>query len=105
MAFCGPDLGEPSSQVPRGPREPWKVRCSKQRLSYEGDIVTVPSKLTAAQIEPGLPPEGLGASVALVDHLSGDLAWYFADPEPCLLPVAERPSELPRTKVHVESDD
>ena len=65
----------------------------------------VPGKLTAAQIAPGLPPEGLGASVALLDHLSGDLVWYFGDPARCLFPVSERPAELPRTRVHVESEE
>ena len=47
-------------ELPQGPSEPWDQRYTKQKLSDGGDLVTVPLPLTAAQIEPGLPPPGLG---------------------------------------------
>ena len=36
VALCGPD---PNTPVPRGPSEPWNVRCSQQRLTYEGVLL------------------------------------------------------------------
>ena len=77
VALCGPD---PDTPIPRGPSEPWNVRCSQQRLTYEGDMVASPVPITAAQVESGLPPAGLGASVDVCRHTSGDLRWYLEDP-------------------------
>ena len=78
LSFCSPDPGR--VELPRGPSEPWDERCTKQKLSYGGDLVTVPLPLTAAQIEPGLPAPGLGVCFRLLDHLCGDIRWYMADP-------------------------
>ena len=71
-SFCGADA---DGETPRGPVMPWAERCSSQRLSYSGDVVTMPSPLTADQVEPGLPPLGLGGSAELMGHLSGEVAW------------------------------
>ena len=43
--------------------------------------------------------------MGLIDYLDGNLAWYYAHPTRSFMPEGHRPDELPRTRVHVESQD
>ena len=101
-AFCGND--RPGEEAPRGASCPWTDRYKDRRLSYTGEALTAPLPLTAAQLEPGLPPDGAGGSIPILDFLDGDLAWVLEDPTRCLLPAEQRPDVLPITRVHVEDD-
>ena len=48
--------GRAGKEVPRTPKEPWPERLKGRRLDYEGNVVTSPMPLVAAQLRPGLPP-------------------------------------------------
>ena len=101
--ICAPDRdGEP---LPTGPQEPCSTRYAGKRLNYSGKVSSQPLELTADQIEPGLPPEGAGGSIPLVDFLDGDLSWFLEDPTRCLLAEDERPSLMPVARVHVADQE
>ena len=61
--------------------------------------------LDAAQLAPGLPPEGLGGRLAMLDGLEGDLAYYMGDPAHCLLAGEEVVRPIPQPRVMVESQE
>ena len=55
--------------------------ASGRTIDYCGNVVSTPLPLVAAQLEPGLPPEGFGATIDLVTELGdSDLAWAMRSP-------------------------
>ena len=93
----GEDLG-------LSPTEPLHSRTMVASSAYFREDVVKGYKLTAEQVMPGFPPAALGGRLPLLDGLSGDMAWYFGDPQRCRLPEAELPADIPRPRVMVESD-
>ena len=78
---------------------------AKRNLSYTGEEVSIPNKLTIAQVVPGLPPEGHGGRIRAEDWVSGKCKFYLENPGECLL--EDRGQELPRlqARVHVEETE
>ena len=91
--------------LPLSPDEPLHSRTKGASSAYFREDVVKACKLTAEQVTPGLPPAELGGRLPLLDGLSGDMSWYFGDPERCRLPEAELPADIPKPKVMVESND
>lgn len=101
--FVGPD--QPGESLPLAPTESIATRTTGGTGDYFKEDVVKACKVTAEQVAPGLPPEGFGGRVPLLEGLSGDLHWYFSDPERCRLPPEQMPSEIPEPRVMVESDE
>ena len=75
------------------------------KLGYDKVDVIKACPVTAAQIQPGLPPVGFGGQLNLLDGLESDLHYLFSDPLRCRLPESRLPDEIPQPKAMVESDD
>ena len=61
--------------------------------------------LADAQLAPGLPPEGLGGRLLVMEGLEGDMAYYMSDPAHCLLPEQDVSRPMPEPRVMVESQE
>ena len=101
--FVSPD--EPGKDVPCSPAEPFGQRLGTKRPDYLGNAVLKAYPLTAAQVEPGLPPPGLGGRLWALDGISGDLQYFVEDARRLLLPEDQLPDEIPQPRVMVESQE
>ncbi len=69
------------------------------KSSYGGQAIKIPHKVTAEQIEHGLPPEGAGGKIDVLQVATGAVRKWLEDPNLALKPQSEWPSEPPRAKV------
>lgn len=76
-----------------------------RKVNYCGEEVSQPIPVTAEQIEKGLPPEGHGGSVDVMDFLVGRTKFLMANPDECVLPVSEWSSVRRQAKVHVKKGE
>ena len=66
------DTSESSEKLLKCPScQSWPEKIEGFRVSYTGEVVCKAQELTLAQILPGLPPEGYGGCVQLVDLCEG----------------------------------
>eukprot|EP00435_Cladocopium_sp_Y103_P049676 s2058_g15.t1 len=77
----------------------------EKRINYTGEEVSQPMAISVEQIEKGLPPEGHGGSVRLVDFLSGRTKYLMFNPLESLLPVGEREVIPLQAKVISKADE
>ena len=75
------------------------------KLGYDKVDVIKACPVTAAQIQPGLPPVGFGGQLDLLDGLESDVHYLFSDPSRCRLPESRLPDEIPQPKVMAECDE
>eukprot|EP00972_Heterocapsa_arctica_P093896 13848039-Heterocapsa_arctica.AAC.1 len=61
------------------------------RCGYDGEAVVMPCLLTVAEVEPGLPPLGVAASIDAVDPCDEHTAHALTHPEAYVLPENEWP--------------
>ena len=87
------------------PAEDWSRYLKSRRLSYSGEVLCRAERLTWAQIEPALPPPGLGGKVSALALASGRMRDLLMKPELSLLPQEEWPDCLPRAQVRAESSE
>ena len=72
---------------------------------YSGHPLSLPEKLTAEQVESGLPPEGFGGKVNPLDIAIGETRRWLEDPKDALLPEDEWPSEPEKAKVYCDESE
>ena len=100
------DTSETSEKLLKSPGyEEWHGKLDGVRISYQGEAVPKAQLLTLEQILPGLPPEGYGGCVQLVDLCEGLTKERLLDPEKCMLSGEELPLKLPQPKVMAKEDD
>ena len=93
------DTSETSEKLLKSPGyEEWHGKLDGVRISYQGEAVPKAQLLTLEQILPGLPPEGYGGSVQLVDLCEGLTRERLMNPESCMLSGEELPLKLPQPK-------
>ena len=89
---------EPGGGWPLSPSLPLRERGKGVPVSAyvlkEVDIIKA-CPLVDAQLAPGLPPEGLGGRLPLMEGLEGDMAYYMSDPAHCLLPEQDVSRPIP----------
>ena len=78
--------------------EEWSEYLKSRCLSYSGEVVCRAERLMWAQMEPALPPPGLGSDVSALTLASGRMRDLWMKPELSLLPRGEWP-DLPRAQV------
>ena len=75
------DTSESSEKLLKCPScQSWPEKIEGFRVSYTGEVVCKAQELTLAQILPGLPPEGYGGCVQLVDLCEGVVKDRVLDP-------------------------
>ena len=77
----------------------------ERKVSYTGEEISQPFPLSAEQIEKGLPPEGHGGTVPVVDFLVGRTKFLILNPMECLLPENEWEVGSLQAKVHIKSGE
>ena len=99
------DTSESNEKVPKAPQMgEWGKKLGDVRISYQGEVIEKAQRLTLAQVLPGLPPPGYGASVPLIDLVEGELKEKLLNPEGNLLPEDELPDQLPEPPVHADPE-
>ena len=99
------DHSETKEKLPRSPdMGEWRKRLGDVRISYHGEVVEKAQRLTLDQVMPGLPPQGYGASVPLIELCEGELRTRLEDPMSNLLPEEELPDDIPAPKVHASEE-
>ena len=99
------DHSETKEKLPRSPdMGEWGKRLGDVRISYHGEVVEKAQRLTLDQVMPGLPPQGYGASVPLIELCEGELRTRLEDPMSNLLPEEELPDDIPAPKVHASEE-
>ena len=100
------DLSEVKEKFAKAPGyEEWTGKLDGVRISYQGEAVPKAQRLTLEQIEPGLPPEGYGGCVQLLDLVDGQVKEKLMNPEQCLLKGEELPVKIPQPVVMASEDD
>ena len=69
-----------------------------QKVNYEGDVVLTARPLSLERILPGLPPDGLCASIPILTLLSDDTADCASDPSLVRLPEAQVEAATSKTE-------
>ena len=97
---------DPGGGLPLSPSDPVRERGRGiPEGSYQGKEAGVVKAcpLNDEQLAPGLPPEGLGGRLPLMQGLEGDLAYYLSDPARCRLASEDVVRPIPQPRVMVES--
>lgn len=94
-----------SKEVLRWPVLPWSSRIADLSVSYVGEVVEKARWLSWKQVEPGLPPVGLGASLNAVDFCAGHVKDHLLDAELSRLPDELVPSPLPHAVVRATQNE
>ena len=66
--------------------------------SYWGEPVFTAQEITLLQVCPTLPLKGVAGSAEIIEVVAGQLRDQLRDPESCLLPEEDWPSQPPRAK-------
>ena len=64
----------------------WNVLLAAKAVDYNADLVLKGRPVSWAQIEPGLPPEGMAGSVRAVSLAAPPMARLLSDPTTCVRP-------------------
>ncbi len=80
----------------------WDLLMATKAVDYNPDLVLKGRPVSWAQIEPGLPPEGVAGSVRAVSLAAPPMARLLMDPATCVKPREEWPLRLQRTRVFVQ---
>ena len=100
------DVSEVKEKLVKAPSyDEWSEKLEGVRVSYHGEIIPKAQDLTLDQILPGLPPEGYGGCVQLVDLCDGIVKEKLMKPESCLLEGEELPVKLPTPKVMASEEE
>ena len=77
----------------------------KKLLSYTGEEIAMPEKLTLEQVIPGLPPEEHGGRIPVTDWIGGKCRSYVEDPGACLVEDVGQTLPKLQARVHVNPED
>ena len=83
---------------------PREILASRS-VDYSGSEVKKALDLVAAEIEPGLPPQAIAASVELIKLCDPLVAEWLADPWTKVLPEEEWPEDIPPAPVHCSAEE
>ena len=78
---------------------------ASRSVDYSGTGVKKSLALVEAEIEPGLPPKAIAASVELIKLCDPQVAEWLSDPWSKFLPGSERPEEVPPAHVHCSAEE
>ena len=100
------DVSEVKEKLVKAPSyDEWSEKLDGVRVSYHGEVIPKAQDLTLDQILPGLPPEGYGGCVQLVDLCDGIVKEKLMNPESCLLEGEELPVKLPTPRVMASEEE
>ncbi len=100
------DTSESSEKILKCPGyESWPEKIEGFRVSYTGEVVCKAQQLTLAQILPGLPPEGYGGCVNLVDLCDGVIRDRVLDPALSFLEDEALPVSIPQPQVMANDEE
>ena len=74
-------------------------------MSYTGEEICKAEALSLSRIQPGLPPEGHGASVSTVEWVGRRTRELLLDPFGCLNPDVGQPLPKLQSKVHIVAEE
>ncbi|CAK0793447.1 unnamed protein product [Prorocentrum cordatum] len=77
----------------------WSEKLKGRAIAYDGSEVSTPSKIALEQIEGGLPPVGVAASIEAADLAAGFVRAALLGPSLVLLPPAQRRPAPTSTRV------
>ncbi|CAK0824111.1 unnamed protein product, partial [Prorocentrum cordatum] len=84
----------------------WSEKLKDRAIAYDGSEVSTPSRITFEQIEGGLPPVGVAASIEAADLAAGFVRAALLGPSLVLLPPAQRrPAPTSTTRVWATSQE
>ena len=83
----------------------WEEHLTYTSIGYDGAETGLPLAIRLPELAPGLPPEGLAASVRAVDLAAPAMQDWLLHPERAILPENEWPEKVPYARVHVGSQD
>ena len=89
--FCSVD--PISKEIPRSSVEPLDVKLRGKLVRYDGEVCVIAHRLTAAQLEPALPPASTAGQHEPLDGASPELKWFSEDPGRCRKPESEDPPQ------------
>ena len=85
--------------------EGWTEYFNNRRLSYSGEVLWRAERLTWAEIEPTLPPPGLGGMASALPPASRRMRDLWMKPELSALHREECPDCLARAQVRADSSE
>ena len=83
----------------------WPTELSKNKVSYSGQEISTARMMTRAQIEAGLPPKGIAASIPAERYADGFVRDALMTPALALRPPDERERPNPSVKVWCEEPE
>ncbi|CAK0798723.1 unnamed protein product, partial [Prorocentrum cordatum] len=83
----------------------WSEKLKDRAIAYDGSEVSTPSRIALEQIEGGLPPVGVAASIEAADLAAGFVRAALLDPSLVLLPPAQRRPAPTSTRVWATSQE
>ena len=70
-----------------------------KKVSYTGEVLEVSQPVKTLELEPGLPPPGLGGSLRCMDYCEGSVQEALLQLHLLELPTSELPLEVSRPRV------
>ncbi|CAK0891311.1 unnamed protein product, partial [Prorocentrum cordatum] len=83
----------------------WPEKLKDRAIAHDSSEVSTPSKVTLEQIEGGLPPAGVAASIEAADLAAGFVRAALLDPSLVLLPPAQRPPAPTSARVRATAQE
>ena len=83
----------------------WRTELKRKRVDYSGDEVALAEKLTLKQIQPGLPPRGVAASIEAASLAEGETLRCLLDPSLVLKSEGELPARIPSSRIWATDHD
>ena len=83
----------------RVPQINWASAAKSTRADYRGEMLLKGVPVSWAQVEPGLPPEGLAGSIAAASLASDEMRPWILDPSLSVKPFAQWPRRFRRSYV------
>ena len=81
----------------------WHTEVAEHKVDYNLDESGRALPLKLYELMPGLPDEGVAASLNAVDHCSDEVREWLVDPTRALRQKSEWPERVPRATLQVES--
>ena len=89
----------------RMPEIDWAAAVKASRTDYKGEMLLKGVPVTWAQVESGLPPEGLAGSMAAAQLASDEMRPWLLDPSLSVKPYAQWPRRFRRSYVRCKAGE
>ena len=87
------------------PVHDWLEELKDRKIAYDGSEVTMPHWLTLAQVEKGLPPVGVSASIDVAALATGNVRECLLHPEHVIRAAGHRLPALYQSKIWAGDDE